>query len=442
MANIFTDKPYQTNQSFAVPGQEGSYTPPPIQQGSGSIPYDQMAVPATPIVPATPPVDNTNYAGINASVTPPPVNETDAILDKYTNDSAANTPVDTTGIYTNLYGQSGLGADKNTEADLTAQLNAIAAENQVADLKLKSEGISSSAMQGRSISNEKDAAIRSLPIAARLAAVQGKIALATQHLDTLFRLQVDDAQRKYEYNQKLIDSVYDRGTKKEQQALEEKRFQAEQEFTLKRDEAARQQEIYMESIKPRGNSGLTDYQQTQTFLNISNKFQADSIMNQALKGQTAVSIADQVISNPNSATNQLKSLYILVKNLDPDSAVREGELALANQTQSYLQRFQSSLARINEGQVIAPKAAKDLALATKELASAWNQTADRRRQQYVSQANIAGIGQQFESYIGGYGNITPINEQFNPDEWEYVPDSSQQKSYPQNTFNTKASWLK
>jgi hypothetical protein len=167
-----------------------------------------------------------------------------------------------------------------------------------------------------------------------------------------------------------------------------------------------------------GTGGLTDYQQTQTFLNISNKYQADEIIKQAINGKTAVSISDQVIANPNSATQQLASLYLLVKNLDPTSAVREGELALANQTQSYLQQFGNTLARIGEGRVISPEAAVELAKATKNLANAWNSTANYRTQQYISQANTAGVGVQFGNYLGGYGsnfgsdaNVTPENQQ-------------------------------
>jgi hypothetical protein len=156
-------------------------------------------------------------------------------------------------------------------------------------------------------------------------------------------------------------------------------------------------------VSPKGTgTGLTEYQQTQAFLNVSNKYQADSIINQAVNGQTAVAIADQVIANPSKATAQLKSLYLLVKNLDPTSAVREGELALANSTQSYLQQFSNSLARLNEGRVLDPQAAVELAEATKELASAWNATAQRRQKQYQAQAQTIGVGGQFGAYLGGY----------------------------------------
>jgi len=153
-----------------------------------------------------------------------------------------------------------------------------------------------------------------------------------------------------------------------------------------------------------GGSGM-DAKQTQNFLRITDKYQADPLVMAAAKGATARQIADQVIANPNDATNQLKALYVLVKNLDPDSAVREGEISLANQTQSYLQQFNTTLTRINTGQVISPDVAKQLAEATKGLAETWDATAQRRTKQYTSQANVTGVGDAFQQYLGGFDEI-------------------------------------
>lgn len=165
-------------------------------------------------------------------------------------------------------------------------------------------------------------------------------------------------------------------------------------------------------VEPKqGADALTAYQESQTFLTVTNKYQADQIINQAVNGNTVTQIADLVIANPNQATSQLASLYLLVKNLDPTSAVREGELALANQTQSYLQKFQTSLTRISEGQVISPAAATELAKATKQIAQAWNNTAALRQQQYQSQANTLGIGTKFSNYLGGYKSNFQVGTQ-------------------------------
>lgn len=184
-----------------------------------------------------------------------------------------------------------------------------------------------------------------------------------------------------------------------------------------------------------GSGGLTDYQSTQTFLNISNKYQADSIVKQAVNGKTAITIADQIIADPSKATSQLASLYLLVKNLDPTSAVREGELALANQTQSYLQKFGNSLTRIGSGRVISPQAAKDLALATKDLAKAWNETANLRTRQYASQANTAGVGSEFSNYLGGYeSDFKNIEKSQNKPQQMQLPDGRVLNLQPDGTY--------
>lgn len=250
-----------------------------------------------------------------------------------------------------------------------------------------------------------------------------------QKIQDKYKGRIDSATNSAKYMQTLYDS-----------GLEEARFITQQASTAYNNEIDFQNELYLKALehgynmaesemdlsKPisvgEGNtlydpvSGKAIFTAPKTFsptanglssreytaLNqITTKFQADPIINLAVKGGTAMEIADQIIANPSSATNQLKSLYVLVKNLDPDSAVREGELALANQTQSYLQQFGNSLSRITQGRVISPQAAVDLANATKELMGAWEQTASSRLQQYYSQANTLGVGSEFQSYISG-----------------------------------------
>lgn len=153
--------------------------------------------------------------------------------------------------------------------------------------------------------------------------------------------------------------------------------------------------------------GLSNTEQTK-FLNITTKYQADSVVNAAIKAGQIKEIANQIIANPNSATNQLASLYLYVKNLDPDSAVREGELGLAGKTQSYLQTYGNSITRLSKGQVLSPQAAKDLALATKSLVSTWEDTADKKTKLYQAQANNTSpsVGNAFDSYIQDYNDST------------------------------------
>ena len=151
-------------------------------------------------------------------------------------------------------------------------------------------------------------------------------------------------------------------------------------------------------------SGLTP-RQNQNFLSISNKYQSNEVIKAGEKGYTAIQIADEVLKNPGNAASQISLLYTLVKNLDPDSAVREGEIALAQSTQSYLSKFKTTFERLDEGKVISEKSAKELAEETKKLAQKWSDTAKNKEQQFRSQANVAGVGEAFDEYLGGFNQL-------------------------------------
>jgi hypothetical protein len=125
-------------------------------------------------------------------------------------------------------------------------------------------------------------------------------------------------------------------------------------------------------------------------------------MKAANQGATAINVADRVIADPNNAGGQLSILYTLVKSLDPDSAVREGEVGLAQTTQSFLGKFGTNLQRIYEGKPISASAAKTLAEETKKLANAWYTAGQLRENQYKSQAQTVGLGDPFNAYLGGY----------------------------------------
>ena len=137
------------------------------------------------------------------------------------------------------------------------------------------------------------------------------------------------------------------------------------------------------------------------FVGISTNYQKDPVVQNGLKAEATFAIADQVIADPGSAANQLKALYTLVKTLDPDSAVREGEVDLAQAAQSYIDKFKTSYTRIFEGRIISPDTALELAKASKELAQVRMAAASRRTRDYSSQANIAGVGNDFNQYIEG-----------------------------------------
>lgn len=157
-----------------------------------------------------------------------------------------------------------------------------------------------------------------------------------------------------------------------------------------------------------GNYDLNSKQ--QTLLNgVINNYSKDNIIQQGQNALQINNVLNAVEANPNAAGNQLIALYTLVKNLDPDSAVREGELALAEKTQSYLGAFGNTLARIKEGRIVAPAAMKQLTDATRLLANEWVGSSQRRQQQYRSNAQVFGLEEPFNDYIGGFTNPDMID---------------------------------
>lgn len=142
--------------------------------------------------------------------------------------------------------------------------------------------------------------------------------------------------------------------------------------------------------------------QTTNFLRVTDKFQANSVIAAGENGRSATAIADAVLADPGNAGKQLSILYTLVKSLDPTSAVKEGEIDLAQQTQSYLGKFKNNFDRISRGQPISKEAATQLAKETKFLTSLWRSASQRKTEQFRSQAGVAGIGEAFDEYLGGF----------------------------------------
>ncbi len=157
-----------------------------------------------------------------------------------------------------------------------------------------------------------------------------------------------------------------------------------------------------------GDYNLTTKQQT-ALLNITNKYSNDATINQGLSAIQIKNLTKAIDASPNSAGNQLIALYTLVKNLDPNSAVREGELDLAQRTNTYLGKFQDSLTKLSTGRILNPTALKELTAATNLLADEWVKTAQRRQNQFKSQANVFGLAEPFNDYVTGYENPDTIS---------------------------------
>lgn len=174
--------------------------------------------------------------------------------------TAPTNPADT---YNTLYDQSGV-ADKETAlldaqkvtkagqaklAGINAQLQGLELATQQRKLQIGQEAISAGAMQGRNIEEERNLAIRSLPLQAQAYVAQAEIASAQgdeqiaqnaliqaqNKLENAFKIQTDYNNAVYEYKQNLVDKVYEFASKKQQAQLDAKKLQEERVYNEKRD---------------------------------------------------------------------------------------------------------------------------------------------------------------------------------------------------------------
>jgi len=161
-------------------------------------------------------------------------------------------PPSTADAYSAAYDESGKGAAQQQVNDLSAQLNDINAQAQSAMSTLESQSagkdVTTQFLGKQQQEVSRQLAIKSLPLQAQLSAAQGNLQMATDKLNTLYQLKSQDATNQYNYKMKLIDSVYDFATKREQAKLDAKRLADEQAFTLQRDQLAREHDVAMANL--------------------------------------------------------------------------------------------------------------------------------------------------------------------------------------------------
>jgi hypothetical protein len=184
--------------------------------------------------------------------TPPkeaPQDNAKTLLDSYLNNLPQAPSAE--AIYNNLPGQKDL---KKASADVnnyTAQLNTIVAKSQADQLSLTGQGrgVPEAIIGGQQAQISKEAAIQALPLQALLANAQANKELAQTHIDTLFKLRMEDAQSQYQYKTKVLETVYNYATAQERQRLDAIQRKEDQAFTLKRDNISFAQQLAGKAIE-------------------------------------------------------------------------------------------------------------------------------------------------------------------------------------------------
>jgi len=117
----------------------------------------------------------------------------------------------------------------------------------------------------------------------------------------------------------------------------------------------------------------------------------------------------EVENNPAAA---LVVLYDMIKVLDADSAVREGEVTLAQKTESTLDTIQTYMNRIQEGEVINPNTVKNLAGMVLRLGDQAEKSALKIQKDYTADARNYGVPVDM---VIGNRDYTENEGQFNPE---------------------------
>jgi hypothetical protein len=300
------------------------------------------------------------------------------------------------------------------------------------------EGVTEAVYGGQQLQLNREAAIKLMPLTASYQAAVDNYNAAKDIVKDWVTQENAYLDRYTSWKNNIFEKAYNYAVGKEKQAIEEARYQSEnarEDAKNRRNELLNLYEMAADNgdkqtmasisqliatadtmdaqtyntmygnalskVQPKVSDGQLTTRQNINLASITNKYQADETIKAAQNAVSAVNLADKVIANPSSAGNQLTILYTFIKSLDPNSAVREGELSLATNTQSYLSRFKTELQKISENKGISDTMAKELAMATKELANQWTEAAKRRDNFYKSQANVLGVGDVFNEYLQG-----------------------------------------
>jgi len=159
------------------------------------------------------------------------------IFDSYLKESQKIAPVSSADIYNRQYKEDGIKQKQQEVNNYASQINTITANRdaQVLSLEGSGRGQTTGFIGGEQGRINREAAIQALPVQAQLAASQGNLQLAQDHLNTMVSLKVADATNAYNRQTKLLDTVYQFATTTETRRLDELKAKNERTYQEKQD---------------------------------------------------------------------------------------------------------------------------------------------------------------------------------------------------------------
>lgn len=175
-------------------------------------------------------------------------------------------------------------------------------------------------------------------------------------------------------------------------------------------------------------SGLTNAQESR-WNQIISQYNQSPLIRAADSLAVASGITKLIRQDPKNGARQIGTLYSYIKALDPDTAVREGELRLAQQAQSLYQRLDNMISRIQNNQVVDPSMILQVAQETDNLIAESNRAAARKADSFKSQAKTLGLEHKWNEYIGGFRpSYSTEPSQSDVVRWEIGPDGKPRRA--------------
>lgn len=151
-----------------------------------------------------------------------------------------------------------------------------------------------------------------------------------------------------------------------------------------------------------GSGGLTPGQ-VNAFNSIVSKYNSSPLIAAADRTVVLKNTINEIKKNPNNGAQQLNLAYSYIQALDTyQSAVREGELSLVNSIDSKVGQVKNYVEQIQNGQIVRPEVAKQIADAAETIVDTINASAKQKAQSFASQANVVGLGPYWNQYVSGF----------------------------------------
>jgi len=167
-----------------------------------------------------------------------------------------------------------------------------------------------------------------------------------------------------------------------------------------------------------GGTGLTT-QEASIFNGIVGKYNASPLIAAADRTTVLKDTIKNVKANPSDAAMQLNLVYAYIQALDTyQSAVREGELGLVNSIDSKIGQLQGEVQKINNGQIVRPEVALQIADAAEKIVNTIKTAAAQKERSFQSQAETVGLGDAWKNYISGFNqSYGESNKQYTDFSW-------------------------